>query len=306
MQVKEVSRKKRVKKQLCAEEVVFDVFKYVFITLMVCLCIYPFYYVIIYTISDPTLAKRGVWLLPKGFTLETYRMLFEQKSIWQAFLVSAARTVIGTIVTVSCTATLAFLVTRKELPARKFIYRFIIITMYVGSGLIPWYVFMKAYHLDNTFLLYIIPSAVGAYNMILFKTFFEQLPEALEESALIEGAGFMTILWKILMPLSKPIIATISVYSAVGQWNSWRDNFFLVSDTKLRTLQLLLQQFYLRARTIAELQSEGRLVGDVSVSVTEEAIQMTTLVITVLPILLVYPFAQKYFTKGLMMGAVKG
>lgn len=274
---------------------------------LVILCVYPFYYVIIYSFSDPYLAKQGVWLWPRGFSLDSYEMLFKDGALVGGTFVSIARTVLGTTITVLCTSLLAFLVTRKELLARKFVYRFCIITMYLNAGIIPWYLVMKAYGFQDNFLLYIIPGAINPYYMILIKTFMEQLPESLEESAAIEGASFFTIFSRIVLPLSKPIIATVSVYSAVAQWNSWQDNFFLVHDSRLKTLQLVLQDCLKSSERFEAMLSQGEISAEMIKNViSPESLQMSAIVATMAPILLVYPFAQRYFTKGIMMGAVKG
>lgn len=291
-----------------AGDILFDVMKYGFLTIFVLLCIYPFYYVVICSLSDPKEIGRSVYLWPRGFNLNTYKEVLKRGDIVPAFLISTARTFLGTLVTVLCTSMLAFLVTRKELPHRRLVYRYCVVSMYLGAGLIPWYITMRAYGFQNRFMLYIIPGAINVYQMILVKTFMEQLPESLEESASLEGAGFLDIFLRIMMPLSKPIVATIAVYNAVGQWNSWQDNFFLNQDKRLQTLQLILQRYLQNAKAVEEMISRGQIrdIGSVQNRITSEAVQMTTVVITVLPIFLVYPFAQKYFTKGIMMGAIKG
>ena len=279
----------------------------IFIVSFTILCAYPFYYIFIYSISDPGLARTGVWFWPKGFSLETYRQLFENNDIASAFLISVARTTIGTAITIICTAILAFLVTRREMVGRKFVYRYTVITMYISAGMIPWYILMKTYHLDNSFLLYIIPGAIDAYFMILMKTYMEQIPESMEEAAELEGAGFFDILFRIILPLSKPILATCTVYCAVGQWNRWQDNFFLVRDGKLQTIQLILYNFLKSADRIAQSIKNGAAAtaGRTS-NITSQSVQMVAIMVAAIPIMLVYPFAQKYFTKGIMMGAVKG
>lgn len=296
-------------KNITVSDMIYAICKNLFVTVFTILCIYPFYYIVIYSISDPVKVQAGGFmLLPRGINFQLYIEVLRKSEIVPAFLISAARTVLGTVITVFCTSTLAFLVTRKDFSHRKALYRYCIITMYVGGGLIPWYIFMKAYHLQNSFLLYIIPGAINAYHMILVKTFIEQLPEALEESAMIEGAGFFDILLKIVLPLSKPILATIAVYNAVGQWNSWQDNYFLVQDNRLKTLQLLLQEYLRNSKALEEMVKNGIAVDQEMVAnvISSKNVQMVTMVVVVTPILLVYPFAQKYFTKGLMMGAVKG
>jgi len=287
------------------------IFTYTFCIAFAIMCIYPFYYVIIYSISDPDLVVKGVYLMPQGFDVTVYKKLFEQNDMVGAAFISLLRTVLGTSITVICTSFLAFLMTRQEMFGRKFVYRLVIVTMYVGAGLVPVYITYKYYHLLDNFLVYIIPGAISAYYMILIKTFMEQLPESLEESATLEGAGVKDLFFKIILPLSKPIIATVVVYCAVGQWNAWTDNFFYIRNTNLQTLQLILYNYLNSASAIVKaMEMAGSAAGDITskmeTQITPEGVKMASIVVTVFPILFVYPFAQKYFTKGIMMGAVKG
>lgn len=290
-------------------DVLWEIVKDVLLVIFVFICVYPFYYVVIYSLSDPQLASRGVYLWPKGFTLQNYKDVLSLGDIGHAFLVSVVRTLVGTLVTVICTTLLAYQVT-KDFWGRKVCYRFIILTMYLSSGLVPWYLLMTTYGFSNSFWAYVIPGAVGAYNMILVKTFIEQLPSSLEESAAIEGAGFYTTFFKIIIPLSKPIIATITVYRMVGQWNAWKDNYFLNSKKNLMTLQLVLRNYLTQAQKLAAIMADETNIMAEEIEaqsvITPEAVRMTAVVVTMIPVMLVYPFAQKYFTKGIMMGAVKG
>lgn len=283
-----------------------DIAIYVVCGLFMLLCIYPFYYVIIYSISDPNQASSGLLLLPKGFSLETFKGIFMLNDIPSAFLVSVARSVVGTVLTLIGSSFFAYLVTNQKMFARKFIYRFVILTMYLNAGLIPWYMTMKAYGLQNSFLLYVVPGIITAYYVILIKTYMEQLPKELEESAQIDGAGIFTIFGKIIMPLSKPIIATIAVYAVVGQWNSWTDNYFLVTDNKLQTLQMVLYNYMNQANRFQNMSSSAMDSSAAVSMITPTSIKMCITVIVVVPIMCVYPFLQRYFVKGIMMGAVKG
>jgi len=289
-------------------ENIFDVFNIIIMGLFLILCLYPFYYVLIYSLSNATDAAKGVFLFPSHIDYSAYENIFKKGDIQRAFVVSTARTVLSTALCIFCSSMLAYLVTKKEMLFRKFVYRFILITMYLNAGLIPWYITMKSYGLRDNFLLYIIPGAVNAFFIILVKTYIEQLPQSLEESAEIDGAGFFTIYFKIILPLSKPIIATIAIYAAVGSWNAWTDNYFLVSNPKLQTMQLILYNYINQAQSIADSMKYAANASSESAisSITPEGIRMATTVITVLPIMLVYPFLQKYFVKGIMMGAIKG
>ena len=260
------------------------------------ICFYPLYFVFINSFSSASAITKGVYLLPQKPTLIYYRYLLLTPSILQSTFISIARTVLGTIITVMCSSFMGYMVSRRDLPFHKIIYRYFIITMYFGAGLIP----------KNNFLLYIIPGAVSAYYMILVKTYIESLPPSLEESAEIDGAGIFTIFFRIILPLSLPIVACITVFCAVGQWNAWSDNLYLVSEPKLDTLQYLLYKSLQQNMTNV---SSGKEVstGPVSqIEITPAGLQYAMTVVTVIPIMLVYPFMQKYFVKGLMLGAIKG
>lgn len=283
-----------------------QVIVYIFMVLAVLICVYPFWYLVIYSVSDPAQAARGIYLLPKGFTLYAYQWIFRNTDFDHAFFISTARTVISTALCLLGSSLFAYLVTKQEMIGRKFVYRFVIITMYLGAGLVPYYITMKAYHLNNSFLLYIVPGIINAYYVILIKTFIEQIPSSLEESAMMDGAGFFTIYSRIILPLSKPIIATVAVYTSVGSWNAWQDNYLLVQNPKLQTVQLLLYNCINQAQRLADSMKKGMMTAQGVGAVSEETIKMATTIITVLPIMLVYPFLQKYFVKGVMMGAVKG
>lgn len=274
--------------------------------LFMILCIYPFYYVIIYSISDPNQAASGLVLLPKGFSLETFKGIFMLNDIPGAFLISVARSLIGTVFTIAGSSFFAYLVTNQKMFARRFLYRFVILTMYLNAGLIPWYMTMKAYGLRNSFWLYVVPGIVTAYYVILIKTYMEQLPKELEESAKIDGAGIFTIFARIIFPLSKPIIATIAVYAIVGQWNAWTDNYFLVTDAKLQTLQMVLYNYLNQANRFQNMSSAALDSAAAVSMITPTSVKMCITVIVVIPIMCVYPFLQRYFVKGIMMGAVKG
>ena len=276
---------------------------FLFIAVM---CIYPFYYVLIYSLSDPQEAIRGVTFWPRGFSWINYEMMFQLNNIGTAFVVSAGRAVLGTAITVLCCTFFAYLVTNRYIWGRKIIYRFAIFTMYLNAGTIPWYLLMDALGLRNNFLLYIIPTAISAYYVILIKTYLESLPESLREAAEVEGAGLIKIFTSIILPLCKPILATIAVFAAVGQWNSWFDNLLLVTEPKLQTLQLILYNYLNSAQTVANMSEWDLTQGAAAQVATPQSIQVTITVITTLPIIFVYPFMQRYFVKGIMIGAVKG
>ncbi len=269
------------------------------------LCVYPLYFIFINSISGADAVVRGVYLLPEDFSLEFYKSLLQMPNIPNSIVVSVARTVLGTALTVICSSFLGYMVTQSELPMRKWVYRFVVATMYFNAGLIPWYILMVNLGLKNNFLLYILPSAVGAYYVVLSKTYIESIPASVEESAKIDGAGVLTIYARLILPMSMPIIACLIVFCAVNQWNAWSDNFYLVSDPKLSTLQYqLYMNLANESSNVTNTTSSSSLLR--SKATTELGLRYALSMLTVLPIILVYPFMQKYFVKGIMLGAVKG
>lgn len=287
-------------------EKIANVLIYILMTVFVILCIYPFYYVIIYSISDANQAASGLYLLPKGFSLQTFKGIFALNDIPMAMIVSVTRSILGAVLTIIGSSFFAFLVTNRKMVGRSVIYRLVVLTMYLNAGLIPWYMTMKAYHLQNNYLLYILPGFVTAYYVILIKTYMESLPAELQESAMMDGAGILTRYFRIVMPLCKPITATIAVYAIVGQWNAWTDNYFLVTDSKLQTLQMILYNYLNQANRFQQMSSSAIDASAVTSSITPSSVKMCITVIVVVPIMCVYPFLQRYFVKGIMMGAVKG
>ena len=199
------------------------------------------------------------------------------------------------------TSFLGYALTRKELWMRKVWYRFVIITMYFNAGIIPWFITMKNLHLTNNFLAYILPGIISPFSLMLFKTYVENIPDSMEESAELDGAGYLVRYFKIIMPLSKPILATLVIFSAVGHWNSFMDTVFLMTNSKLFTLQYVLYQYLNEASSLADMlmsmQANGELI-DVTKLLTPTSVKMTVSMVVVLPILFVYPFFQRYFVGG--------
>lgn len=267
--------------------------------------LYPFYYIFIYSISVPDEALKGVYLLPRGLTLQNYVQVFQQDNILWAFFISVSRTVVGTVLTLLCCTVFSYGISKKNVPFRKWMYSMVIITMYISPGLIPWYITMKAYGLQNNFLLYVLPGLMVAFYIVLIKTYVEELPAALEESAMVDGATYYQMLFKIVLPLSLPVLATVAIFNAVNQWNSWVDNLYLAPSLKLQTLQMLLYT-YVNQQTAALSMIMNSNGSQTAFVMTPTSIQMTITMIATLPILAVYPFLQRYFLKGLLIGAVKG
>ena len=293
---------------------VFDSCNYFILAVLSFICIYPFWYVLMASLSDPREPLTTLLVLPNAFTLFNYAEVLKMQGIPHAAFISVARTVCGTVLSVSATTFLAYVFTKDNLPAKKFLYRYFIITMYVSGGLIPTFLVYRAYGLRNSFLVYIVPGLVAVYNMILVKTYIENaIPPSLEESAMLDGAGYFTVFIHIIFPLSIPIVATISLFTAVGQWNSWMDNMIYMppGDTRLTTLQYLLYQKLNEASRLANAARSGASIQEIeqmraAMMLTPGSVRMTITMIVTLPIFLVYPFIQRYFMKGIMIGAVKG
>lgn len=292
-------------------DIVFDIFNYAFFIIFTIICVFPFYYLFINTISDNGLVSKGlINFYPRGLHIKNYIALKDVNGLGMSFIVTLARTVIGTVVSTVASGFVGYLVTKNELWHKKIFYRFMIVTMYFSAGLIPWFTTMQMLGLTNTFWAYIIPGIVSVYNIIMVKTYIESIPAELEESASIDGASYMTIFVKIIWPLSKPILATIAIWCAVGHWNSFQDSLVLMSGApKLKTLQERLYIYLNQSSNLAA--SMGTATTGLSETQRQEmlntkSIQYTVAMVTAIPILCVYPFMQKYFVKGLMLGAVKG
>ena len=289
----------------------FQVINILIFAIFAIICAYPFYYLIINSISANDLSASGkVNFLPHGFQLENYVKVFQLNGLGTAAMVSLGRTVIGTICTVLASVYLGFMFTQQRMWHRKLWYRFMVITMYFNAGLIPMYMTMKTLHLTNSFWVYIIPAIVQPFNIIMAKTYVESIPPALQEAAEIDGAGTMTVFAKVILPTCKPIMATIAIWSAVVQWNSFQDTLIYITDQKLYSLQYLLYTYLNQASSLATMvqQSGGNVsaVANLATQQTPTSIRMTISVIVVLPILFVYPIFQKSFVKGIMIGSVKG
>ena len=275
------------------------------------LCIYPFYYLFINSLSDPVQSAKGLVILyPKGFTLENYTQILKLDGIASAFFISASRAVIGTIIQLFFSSMFAFVLTKNQYRINKYLYRAMVITMYMSAGIIPWFVVMKSLGLANNYLLYILPGAVAPFSVILIKTYMENISPFLEESASIDGAGVMTIFLKIILPVCQPVLMAVAVFGAVGQWNSWQDNFFLVKSPHLQTLQMMLMNVLKESESLTTaVQNNADAIKDIAAQsnkMTPFAVKTTITMVATIPIICVYPFLQKYFVSGIMIGAVKG
>lgn len=307
--MKQMVQKQKVK--LEASDVTFQILNYTFFIIFTLICIYPFYYLVINTISSNEFSANGaINFLPKGIHIQNYINVIKIRGLGTALIISIARTVIGTACTVLASAFLGFMFTQQRMWGRKFWYRFIVITMYFNAGLIPMFLTMKNLHLTNNFLVYIIPAIVQPFNVILVKTYVESISASLQEAAEIDGAGIITIFYKIILPTIKPILATIAIFSGVNQWNNFYDTLIYVTDQKLYSLQYLLYCYINQANSLKALINNaaggsGNMMA-LATQQTPTSVRMTVTVIVVIPILCIYPLFQRYFVKGIMIGSVKG
>lgn len=302
---------KAKRKKLTAGDKTFNVANYVIFGIFTLICIYPFYYMIINTISANDLSAAGeINFLPSGIHLENYKALLELSGLGSAAIVSIGKTVLGTVGAVLTSAFLGFMFTQDKMWKRKFWYRAVVITMYFNAGVIPMFLTMKNLHLTNTFWVYVIPTIVQPFNIILVKTYVESIPKALQEAAEIDGAGIFKIFYKIILPACTPILATVAIFSAVNQWNNYQDTLLYITDQKLYSLQYLLYTYINQASSLASMVKNSG-AGAISSAVlatqqTATSIRMTVSVVVVLPILCIYPMFQRFFVKGIMIGSVKG
>lgn len=302
---------KKKKKKVDFSDRMVSILTYIIYTFFAFVCVYPFYYIFINTISSNELSARGkIVFLPKEIHFTNYKNVAHIPDLLNACKVSLGRTVIGTILTVIVAAFLGYMFTRETLWKRKFWYRFVVATMYFNAGIIPWFITMKNLGLYNNFLVYVLPTAVSPFYIVLCKTFVESIPKELTDAAEIDGAGTMRTFISIILPVIKPILATVAIFSAVNQWNAFQDTLLLVTDAKLFTLQFTLYQYINQASSLKALVNNASngtsLAASLAHAATTTSIRMTVTIVVVLPIVLVYPIFQKFFVKGIMIGAVKG
>ena len=302
--------KSKGRSRMKASDYIFHICNYTIFLILALICIYPFYYLIINSISANDLsANGGIYFLPKGIHFQNYIDVLKLNGIFNAMGISFARTFIGTLCTVMASAYLGFMFTQQDMWLKKVWYRVLAATMYFNAGLIPMFMTMKALHLNNSFWVYIIPAIVQPFNIIMVKTYVESIPPSLQEAAEVDGAGILSVFFRIILPTSKPILATVAIWSAVGQWNSFQDTLIYITEQKLYSLQYLLYTYLNQASSLAALvknSGNASAVANLATTQTSTSIRMTVSVIVVLPILFIYPLFQKYFVKGMMIGAVKG
>ena len=289
-----------------------SVITYVVYAIFAFVCVYPFYYIFINSISANNLSERGkVILYPIQIHFQNYINVAKIPGLMNAAKISVLRTVVGTVLTVIVAGFLGYMFTRKTLWKRKFWYRFVVVTMYFNAGIIPWYLTMDKLGMTNNFWGYIFPTIVQPFYIILCKTFCESVPQELQDAGEIDGAGTLRIFFSIMLPVIKPILATIAIFAAVAQWNAFQDTLLLMTNTdKYNTLQYVLFQYINQANSLKSLisstTSSSQLAASLARAATATSVRMTVTVVVVLPVMMIYPFFQRFFTKGIMIGAVKG
>lgn len=298
------ANKKKVWTAARKKDLVIDIFFYILLTVIALICLFPFIHVFSKSISEESyVIANKVVLLPKGFSISAYQKIFADSSILRSMFVTIVVTVSFTVIGMFLTVCAAYALSRKELKGRKLMTFLIMATMYFTAGTIPDYLLMNSLHMLDTWWCLILPLCFAPYNLLIMKNnFTSSIPDSLVESAVIDGAGHIRILASIVLPLSKPILATIALFYAVGRWNAYQDAlYFIKQRTDLRPLQLKL--YYLVVAAKESFQAEG---GNVGVLTNPEVLKSACVIFATLPIICIYPFVQKYFVQGTMVGAVKG
>ena len=286
-------------------DIVFGILNYAVFGLFTLICFYPFYYLIINSVSANDLSSNGsINFLPSQLHLENYKQVLQLKGLGLAALVSVGRTIIGTICTVLASAFLGFMFTQERMWRRKLWYRLMVVTMYFNAGLIPMFLTMQNLHLTNSFWVYVIPVIVQPFNIILVKTYMESIPRSLQEAAEIDGCSIFQYFIKIVLPLSKSIIAIMVLYYAVGHWNSFFNGLIYVSDAKLYPLQLILRDILISGQSVDPSVSDPEAIE--LMKQIARTIKYGVIIVSSLPVLILYPFVQKHFVKGVLTGSVKG
>ena len=291
-------------KRKFSEDKAVDVAGYLLLGLVGIVTLYPFYYTIICSFNDGLdLMKGGVYLWPRKFCLANYELFLKDGDWRHAFLVSLSRTIAGTALRVSFTSMFSYALSRNNLMFKKG-YRFLVVfTMYFSGGLIPFYILLRNLGLLNSFWVYVIPGMVDAFFVMTGINFFGAIPESMIEAARIDGAREIKVLTKVVLPVSKPFLATLALFSAVGQWNSWLDSAYYVRDANLHTMAFKMMTVINQNLATANTEAAGQLSQ--ANTATSFTVQATAMAVSMLPIMCVYPFLQKYFVQGMMIGAVK-
>lgn len=291
--------------------IVFLIFNYTLLTALTIMFLFPYLNQVAKALNDSAdTARGGMLIFPRKFTMHNITTILSDKSIFSGLMISVIRVVTGTLVAIVIQFSAGYAFTKKDLYGRSGFLVFLTVPMFITGGLIPQYILYSRLGLLNNFLVYIIPTAFSFFNMVVIRTYIDSIPASLFESARLDGASEPRILATMVIPLSKPIIATIALWTLVGYWNDWTTTLYFVTSKKLFTLQYMLMQVINESQRVQEMIQDaiqsGRSASNVQVQTTPESLKSAQIVITTLPIICVYPFLQKYFIKGIMVGSVKG
>lgn len=300
---------KRRRKKHSIEDIIFNVINTLLMLITIVIMLYPFWNTVAISLNEAQDTLRGgIKLFPRIFSLYSYEYIFKDDLVARAAVNSVLRTVIATILGIFIGSLIAYVLSRKELMGRKFFTTFFLITMYVSAGLIPNYFLIKDLGLLNKFSVYILPGLVSVYNIIVIKSYMQGLPESLTEAAMVDGAGHFRCYWQIVIPCCKPVLATIGLWCAVGAWNTWFDTFLYASGADhLSTLQYEMMKLLSSAMQAG--RSGGSIYGEAAKNantVTPASMRAAITIVASVPILVVYPFVQRYFVKGVTLGSTKG
>lgn len=285
---------------------IFDFCNILFMILFSIIIIVPFWNMIVLSFSTAkTSMNLTITLWPREFSLEAYKFALRDDSIIRAYGVTITRTVLGTLYSLFCNVCFAYGLSKKHLPFRNLLTTFILIPMFFGGGLIPTYLLITNLGIKNTLLVYILPGAVGSYNIILIRNYLQNMDHTLEEAAIIDGASNFKVMYRIVVPMAKPIIATVALWTIVGHWNAWNDCLIYIEDKNLYTLQFILRRLLVDDRNMSDEMLQ-HMIDNEQDRFLSKNLQSAITIITILPIMCTYPFLQKYFVKGIMVGALKG
>ena len=284
----------------------FDVINLLLMLLVALFCLYPFWYVLIGSFNEGSDYMRGgVFMFPRVWSLDNYTMVFNDKRLIIGFQNTFVRTAIGTLSSTLFTAMVAYGMSRRDLPLKKPIYWFNLFTMFFGGGLIPYFLVLKQLGLINSFWVYIIPCLYSVFNMIIIMNFFKDIPEEIHESAMIDGASEFKTFYKIYLPLSMPVLATIALWNGVFHWNSFFDSMVYTTDQNLQTLQLYLVKL-IKEASMTQGEAASKVPAQVAKTISIMTLRYAAIVVSTVPILCIYPFLQKFMAKGIMLGSLKG
>lgn len=285
----------------------FDISAFVILAIISIITFFPFYNVLLISFARfDVISESNFYILPLSFDLSAYKLILSDMKFWTSFTNSIIVTVVGVIFSMVISVAGAYALSKKGMPGRNLMLTLILFTMFFNGGLIPFYLIVKDLHLVNNLLVMIIPAGINTFYLIIMKNYFHTVPESLEESAKLDGANDLYILWKIILPISAPFIATFGLFYAVERWNEWWYALIFISDSSKAPLQIYLRETLITSNSLLGLMAQTMAEQEKTAKVYTPALQMAAIVITCIPIISIYPFLQKHFNKGILVGSIKG